>query len=85
LFFEKQSSGLITKNAGFFPSVFFSFSLGCFARFDFYRVFGRFVTRGVQKRDKKNRVNIFAATKKSAYLLASRLFVTPFFCHAAPL
>jgi lauroyl/myristoyl acyltransferase len=37
----------------------------------FYRVFGRFVTRGVKKRDKKNRRNFPAAAKKSTYLLTS--------------
>jgi hypothetical protein len=52
VFFQKNPSGLIdiTNNAAFFPSVFFPPFLGCFARF-FYRVFGRFVTTGVQKRD----------------------------------
>jgi hypothetical protein len=51
----------------------------------FYRVFGRFVTRGVQKRfKKKSRENIPSSTvtpKKSSYLLAS-LFI---FFLAAPL
>jgi hypothetical protein len=48
---RKNPSGLITKNAAFFSSVFFFLTLGCFVRFFFHRVFGRFVTRGVQKRD----------------------------------
>jgi hypothetical protein len=49
--------------------------------FDFvYRVFGRFVTRGVQKRDKqKSRENILSSQKKQ--LLTS----VTFFFFAAPL
>jgi hypothetical protein len=39
-----------------------------------YHVFGRFVTRGVQKRDKNNRAKISSASKKSTYLLTSLLF-----------
>jgi hypothetical protein len=57
----------------FFPS------LDCFARF-FYRVFGRFVTRGVQKRDKQKPRKVFRSRQKSSYLLTSRF---PFF--TAPL
>jgi hypothetical protein len=79
LFFRKSPSGLITKNVAFFSSVSPPPSLGCLVRF-FYRVFGRFATRGVQKRDKKNRAKIFSAPKKSSYLLTS-LFFPP----AAPL
>jgi hypothetical protein len=49
-FFQKNSSGLITKNAAFVPLVvFFSPSV---VLLDFFIAFlGRFVTRGVQKRD----------------------------------
>jgi hypothetical protein len=66
-------SGLITKDMAFFSSFFFLSPLVVW--FDFvYRVLGRFVTRGVQKRDKKNRAKISSAPKKSSYLLTS-LFV----------
>jgi hypothetical protein len=41
----------------------------------FYRVFGRFVTRGVQKRDKKNRAKISSASKKSTHSLMSLLLL----------
>jgi hypothetical protein len=61
------------KKRGFFflrpPGIFFS--LGCFARF-FYRVFGRFVTRRVQKRDKKSA--LFFRSRQKKYLLAVRHF-----------
>jgi hypothetical protein len=57
----------------FFPPFFFP-SLGCFVRFFFNRVFGRFVTRGVQKRHKKNRAKISSASKKSTHLLTSLFF-----------
>jgi hypothetical protein len=50
--FRKKPSGLITKNLEVFPSVFFF--PPSVVWFDYFnRVFGRFVTRGVQKRDKK--------------------------------
>jgi hypothetical protein len=49
---ERIHLGSSQKMWLFFPSVFFLFSLGCLVRF-FYRVFRSFVTRGVQKRDKK--------------------------------
>jgi hypothetical protein len=48
---RKSPSGLITKNAGFFSSVFCFFLPRLFCSIFFYRVFGRFVARGVQKRD----------------------------------
>jgi hypothetical protein len=55
---------LITKNVAFFRPFFFFFSLGCMVRF-FYCVFGRFVTRGVQKRDlKRSRGNLLSSQKK---------------------
>jgi hypothetical protein len=44
-FFQKVNLGSSQKVCVFFSSVFFS--LGCFPRF-FYRVFGRFITGGVQ-------------------------------------
>jgi hypothetical protein len=60
-FFSKKSIWLITKNAPFFRPFFFPFSgTPTFTTTSdppvvlldfFYRVFGRFVTRGVQKRD----------------------------------
>jgi hypothetical protein len=51
--FLKKSISAHPKKCGFFFLRFFFFSLGCFVRFFFNRVFGRFVTRGVQKRHKK--------------------------------
>jgi hypothetical protein len=47
----------------------------------FNRFFGRFVTRGVQKRDKKDRTKFSAAAKKSTYLLT---YVTFFLLSTAP-
>ena len=55
-----------------FSAVFFSTSV---VLLDFvYHVFGRFVTRGVQKRDKRIRKSFSSAAKKSTYLLASLFF-----------
>jgi hypothetical protein len=71
-FFKKVhlGSGLITKNLVFyFPSVVLRF-----ARFFLNRVFGRFVTRGVQKRDKNKTTKTFRS-RPQKYLLA--LLVTP--------
>jgi hypothetical protein len=50
IFFSEKTSGLITKTVVFFSSVFFSPSL-VLLDFVFVRVFGRFVTMGVQTRD----------------------------------
>jgi hypothetical protein len=60
------------RKNGFFFLRFFP-SLGCFARFFFIAFLGRFVRRGVQKRD-KNREKHAAAAKKSTYLLTSLFF-----------
>jgi hypothetical protein len=70
----KNPSGLITKNAAFFLPFFFSPSLGRFRSIFFYRVFGRFAARGVQKRDKTNRAKITSAFKKGTHLLTSLFF-----------
>jgi hypothetical protein len=49
---EKIYLGSSQKMRVFFPSGFFFFlSFGCFVRFLFIAFFGRFVTRGAQKRD----------------------------------
>jgi hypothetical protein len=61
-FDEKIHLGSSQKMWRFFVR-FFPPSLGCLVRF-FNRVFGLFVTRGVQKRDKKNRAKISSAPKK---------------------
>jgi hypothetical protein len=71
-FFRKNPSGLITKHAAFFYSIFVPW---LFCSIFFIAFLGRFVTRGVQKRDKKNHVNFPAAAKKK-YLLT---YVTFFF------
>jgi hypothetical protein len=72
IFFPKKSIWAHHKKCGFFPLRFF-FTPGCFVRFFFYRVFGRFVTRGVQKRDKKkSRENLLSFQKK--YLLFFSFF-----------
>jgi hypothetical protein len=62
----KKTSGLIThhKKCGFFFLRFFSFLPRLFCSIFFYRVFGRFVTRGVKKMRLKNRGNFSAAAKK---------------------
>jgi hypothetical protein len=74
-FSPKKSIWAHHKKCGFFFLRFFFFTLGCFVRFFFNRVFGRFVTRGVQKRDKKkSRENLLSFQKK--YLLT---YVTFFF------
>jgi hypothetical protein len=66
--FPKKSIWAHHQKRGLFLSVFSPFfSGGRFARL-FYRVFGRFVTRGVQKHDNKNRGKLSAAAKKK-YLL----------------
>ena len=71
LFFEKVHLGSSQKMRLFFPPFFFLLPrLFCLkVLFDFfYRVFGRFVTRGVQKRHKKkSRENLLSFQKK--YLL----------------
>jgi hypothetical protein len=66
--FSKKNIWAHHKKCGFFFLLFFCFSFGCFVRFFFNRVFGRFVTRGVQKREKTNRAKISSASKKSTYL-----------------
>jgi hypothetical protein len=73
---SKKSIWAHHKKCGFISLRFFSPSLGCFVRFFFNRVFKRFVTRGVQKRDKENRAKISSASKKSTYLLT----YVAFFC-----
>jgi hypothetical protein len=76
---EKIHLGSSQKMRLFFPPFFF-LHLGCFVRFFFNRVFGRFVTRGVQKRDKKkSRENLLSCQKK--YLLT---YVTFFFFFSRP-
>jgi hypothetical protein len=68
-FFEKVHLGSSQKMRLFFPPFFF-FLPRLFCSIFFNRVFGRFVTRGVQKRHKKNRAKISSASKKSTkYLL----------------
>jgi hypothetical protein len=63
-FSKKCPSGLITENVAFFSSVFFPPPSVVWFDF-FHRVFGRFVTRGVQKRDKKkSRENLLSSQKK---------------------
>jgi hypothetical protein len=80
-FFQKNPSGLITKNAAFFSSVFF-FNPRLFCSIFFYRVFGRFATRGVQKRDTKKIAEISPQPPKKVptYL---RHF-SPLFFHGPP-
>jgi hypothetical protein len=73
-FFEKVHLGSSQKMRYFFPPFFF-FSLGCFVRFFFYRVFGRFVTRGVQKRhNKKSRENLLSFQKKHSLTYVAFFF-----------
>jgi hypothetical protein len=81
-FFGKIHLGSSQKMWRFFrPFLFVLFFLPrLFDSIFFNRVFGRFVTRGVQKRDKKNRAKISSAPKKSSSLLASLFF----FFHGAP-
>jgi hypothetical protein len=72
----KKSIWAHHKKCGFFSSVFFFFNPRLFCSIFFYRVFGRSVTRGVQKRDKKkSRENLLSFQKK--YLLT---YVTFYKC-----
>jgi hypothetical protein len=69
---QNNPSGLINKKRGFSPLRFFF--PPSVVLLDFYhRVFGRFVTKGVQKRDKKSRGRCSAAAKTK--LTYSRLFL----------
>jgi hypothetical protein len=63
----------------FFPPFPLPPAFGCFVVLFvfFYRVFGRFVTRGVQKRDQKKRAKISSAAKKVS------TYVTFLFSHGA--
>jgi hypothetical protein len=71
---RKSPSRLITKNVAFFPPFFFLLPrLFCSIFFD--RVFGRFVTRGVQKRHKKK-------SRENLLSLLTSLFFLSF--HGAP-
>jgi hypothetical protein len=75
-FFEKVhlASRLITKNASFFPSAAAPPPPSpCFLDL-FYRVFGRFVTRGVQKCDLKQNSQFVFRSRQKKYLLT---YVTP--------
>jgi hypothetical protein len=63
--FRKIPSGLITKNTVFFSPFFFSPSVVLFDFF--YHVFGRFVTRGVQKRKGRQKTK----NEKTTYICAS--------------
>jgi hypothetical protein len=79
-FFEKVHLGSSQKMRLFFLRFFF-FSLGLFCSIFFYRVFGRLVTRGVQKRHKTNlRENLLSFQKK--HPLTYVVFF--FFFHGAP-
>jgi hypothetical protein len=81
LFKKKNIWAHRKKCGGFFVISFLFFSLGCLVRFFFNRVFGRFVTGVVQKRDlKKSRENLLSFQKK--HLLT---YVTFFFSFVAPL
>jgi hypothetical protein len=75
--FSNKSIWLHKTKCGFFPLRFF-FSLGCFAQF-FYRVFGRFVTRGVKKKRLKKNVTSFPQPPKKVLT-----YVAFFFFHGAP-
>jgi hypothetical protein len=68
IFFQKKSIWAHHKKFGLFSLRFF-FSPSVVLLDFFYRVFGRSVTRGVQKRDKKNREFFSAAAKKSTHSL----------------
>jgi hypothetical protein len=69
-----------SQKMGLFSLHFFPPSLGCFAPF-FYRVFGRFVTRGVKKRDKKIAEIFPQPPKNNTYLY----LLTSLFCfYGAP-
>jgi hypothetical protein len=71
---EKSISAHHKKCCFFFLRFFFP-SLGFFVRFFFYRVFGRSMTRGVQKRHKKkSRENLLSFQKKYLLLLLTSLF-----------
>jgi hypothetical protein len=78
LFFTKAhlASGLITKNMFFFPLCFFLSPSVVLLDF-LNRVFGRFVTRGVQKRDKQNHGKFSAAAKKVLTYLRHLFLPTP--------
>jgi hypothetical protein len=70
---KKSPSGLSTKKCGFFfPPFFFIPSVVLLDLFN--RVFRRFLTRGVKKRDKKNHGKFSASAKKKTYL---RHFFSP--------
>jgi hypothetical protein len=69
------------KICGVFFSVFFIFSLGCFGRF-FMAFFGRFVTRGDHKRDKKITGNFPQPPKKKYSCLLTSLPTAT--AHGAP-
>jgi hypothetical protein len=66
-FSKKIHLGSSQKNVAFLPRLFGSIFV--------YRVFGRFVTRGVQKCDKQNRAKISSAPKKSTHSLTSLFFL----------
>ena len=70
--FSKKSISAHHKKCGFFPLRFF-FPPSVVLFDFFYRVFGRFVTRGVQKRHKKNRAKISSASKKSTFFFINRV------------
>jgi hypothetical protein len=72
---QKHEKNGSSQKMRLFSSIFFLPRLFLFCSIFFNRVFGRFVTRGVQKRHKKNRAKISSASKKSTYLLTSLFFV----------
>jgi hypothetical protein len=75
--FSKKIIWAHHKKCGVFFVRFFSFFSPSVVWFDFFnRVFGRFVTRGVQKREKKSR-ETSSAPQKSSYLLTSLFFFPP--------
>jgi hypothetical protein len=79
---RKNPSGLITKNAAFFYSVFF-FTLGCFARFFFNRVFWAFRNKGSSKTRLKKSWKYFRSRQKK-YLVLTYHRIRHFFFHGPP-
>jgi hypothetical protein len=71
----KNHLGSSQNRTAFFPSGFFSppSRLFCSVLDFFYRISGRFVTRGAQKRDKTKSQNVFRS-RQNTYLLTSLLF-----------